>query len=360
MKEYPQERQGATEMTFCLIRFELSQFMRRCNFAGPGDNSRAADMTLEEKEKLIDEWHRKLEDKYLKHCDMAAPIYWVAATVARLILAKMWLMVHHPRSFSHHGQAGSTLSPETRDRVFITSVEVIEFSHLLEKHENTAKWGWLFRTYMQWQSVAFALSEICQRPPGPDVDRAWRAIELVCDEKMMDSHKFRRGMLWKPLRHLLARARARRAAQEAQAAAAAAATTQATPVGRKGDVLFPDISSSTPMERFMHDYPNNAVTAAMETFGMADVDGPPYASGASMPVQAGGDGGAVQVHVQNLERNMSQDRSSGTHWTPDGAVPMGGGNENLLDFGWSPTLGDFNVGPEPFGRYLMKIQEEWF
>lgn len=75
-------------------------------------------------------------------------IYWVAATVGRLILAKMWLKLHHPRL----AQADMKHDPELRDRVFTTSTEVIEFGHLLESNENTAKWGWLFRTYMQCKS----------------------------------------------------------------------------------------------------------------------------------------------------------------------------------------------------------------
>ena len=72
MKEPPKERDGATEMTFCLIRFELSVFNRRLNCTNPG--AAAAEQTLEEKEKMIDACHRKIEEKYLKYCDMTLPI----------------------------------------------------------------------------------------------------------------------------------------------------------------------------------------------------------------------------------------------------------------------------------------------
>src|ERR1700744_3960806 len=90
MKEYPKERTGATEMTFCLIRYEIRVFSRRFHFVAPGQTPLSVqELSLDQKEKLIDECHRKLEEKYLQHCDMNMPIYWVAATVARLILAKM-------------------------------------------------------------------------------------------------------------------------------------------------------------------------------------------------------------------------------------------------------------------------------
>lgn len=208
MVEPPVERSGATEMTFCLIRFELSVFNRRLNITSPGvgdlrnrpeGGCSARDQTLQEKEDMIDRCHKRIEEKYLRHCDMNTAILWVSATVARLILAKMWLMVHHPRSYFNDGDAPP---PEVKDRLFITSIEVIEFSYLLERNENTAKWGWLFRTYMQWQSVAFVLSEICARPWGPEVERGWRAVESVYNVRFFNPHGNHRGMLWKPMRHL--------------------------------------------------------------------------------------------------------------------------------------------------------------
>ncbi|EXJ66490.1 uncharacterized protein A1O5_10159 [Cladophialophora psammophila CBS 110553] len=347
MKECPKERVGATEMTFCLIRFEISAFSRRFNFTAPGYGPpQTPELSLGEKEKLIDECHRKLEEKYLRHCDMNMPIYWVAATVARLILAKMWLMVHHPRAYSN-SDGGSPMPPEIRDRVFITSVEVIEFSHLLEKNENTAKWGWLFRTYMQWQSVAFALSEICARPLGPDVDRAWRAIESVYGERMINS-RYQKGMLWKPLRHLMAKAKARRAAQQAQS----------NLVKQNAEMTFADIGNPTPMERWMHDYPVNASTNATEAFSMASEQ--PYTGGMLLEPRA-----QESIHATSgstmAERGntMSQEssRSAGLNWTPE-HMPMG--SNDILDFGWSPSVGDFTVRGEPFQRFFVTLQENWF
>lgn len=131
-------------------------------------------------------------------------IYWVAATVGRLILAKMWLKIHHPRLTGN----GLYEHPEVRERVFLTSIEVVEFGHLLEINENTAKWAWLFRTYMQWHAFAHVLSELAARGPGSDTDRAWRAIEAVYEDS--EHAKRQRGMLWKPIRQLMAKARANR------------------------------------------------------------------------------------------------------------------------------------------------------
>ena len=239
MVEPPVERPGATEMTFCLIRFELSVFNRRLNITNPGAGDlrtrpegscpATRDQTLQEKEDMIDRCHRHIEEKYLRHCDMATPILWVSATVARLILAKMWLMVHHPRSYFNDGDAPPV---EVKDRLFITSIEVIEFSYLLERNENTAKWGWLFRSYMQWQSVAFVLSEICTRSSWTqEVERGWRAVESVYNVRFIQPDVNHRGMLWKPMKTLwrkaqLARQRYLRTQQGQKGIPAAGQTTQ--------------------------------------------------------------------------------------------------------------------------------------
>jgi len=212
MTSPPQEHEGATEMTFDLIRYSVSTTVRRLSYAPAGPSicrTKAAGLSLEDKERNIEELNQHIEKKYLRHCDTQnIPLHWVAATVARLIMAKMWLVVHHPLQ---HIDAGNNLPKETKDRLFSTSVEVIEFSRLLETEETTLKWGWLFRTYVQWHALAFVLSQLCVRTTGPDVDRAWIAIEACFDDWGGAVSGNQRGMLWKPLRKLMTKARTERA-----------------------------------------------------------------------------------------------------------------------------------------------------
>ena len=209
MKESPKEREGWSEMTFDLIRFTVSTTVRRLSYtpvAGPCSKKNAG-LTLEDKEHLIEELHQYLEKNYLKFCDMNVPLHWVAATVARLVMAKMWLIVHHPLK---REDGGAGLPQETQDRLFMTSIEVVKFSRLLETEKSTLKWGWLFRTYVQWHAVAFVLSQLCTRTNGPEADHGWEVVDSVFDEWSDLMLASKRGMLWKPLRKLKARARAAR------------------------------------------------------------------------------------------------------------------------------------------------------
>lgn len=210
MKDFPPERKGCTDMSFCLLRFEVSNTFRRINYIPPGPPKACAEyfssVTLQDKERWIAECHKRLEERYLKHCDMSVPLFWVTATVARLMMSKMWLMVYHP---FQRQNGGSALSEEVKEKLFITSLENMEYSLLLETEARTMKWGWLFKTYVQWHALAFTLSELSHRTTGPMVDRAWAAVEKTRDGRWGDSviEESGVGHLWRPLKKLYRKAK---------------------------------------------------------------------------------------------------------------------------------------------------------
>jgi Fungal specific transcription factor domain len=206
--EAPREHTGTTEMTFCLIRFELSTTTRQLNFVPPGSSpspSEPTTRTLEEKNNIIEACRQRIEERYIQHCDTSVPIQWVCATVARIILAKLWLMAHHTSRANTTSAWQPGLQPENiRERFYNTSLEVVEFSHVLISNENTAKWGWLFRTYMHWRPVIFILAELCVGAPGPEFERGWRAVELVLSQEKLQ--EVQKGLLWQPLNQLFEKA----------------------------------------------------------------------------------------------------------------------------------------------------------
>lgn len=214
MTETPPDREGCTDVTFCLIRCEITCALRRANYSCPGARFRMGNPgpSIENCERMIQIISNRVEERYIKHCDMNIPIHWASATVGRLILAKLWLVVHHPMT---RKDRVTTVSQATRQSLFMTAIEVLEFSRLLEVDPKTAKWGWLVRTNMQWHCVAFVLSEVCVRPICPVTDRAWNAISvLYSDWKSQATHK--KGMLWRPLAALMKRATASREKQQAE------------------------------------------------------------------------------------------------------------------------------------------------
>jgi hypothetical protein len=109
MTEFPEPRVGFTEMTFGMVRFEIANIFRRILYVPPGPvkcREYFSNLTIQEKEKWINDCHKMLEDKYLKDCDMSQPLSWVAATISRLVMSKMWLIVYHPHQRQDGGKTG--------------------------------------------------------------------------------------------------------------------------------------------------------------------------------------------------------------------------------------------------------------
>jgi hypothetical protein len=225
--EPPVPREGVSEMTFCLIRYEICNLTRKLTYTPPGPApckiSGKQSLSLEEKEEMIRDCARHLEKTYLQYCEDAGPLYWVAATVARLIVAKMSLIIYHP--LTQLGKPNS-LSQDIKDRLFMASIEIIEYSRILESEASTKQWGWLFHTYIQWHAIAYILGELCQRSNSAIVERAWRAIDVVFSTWDGAITHTKSGMLWQPMRKMLAKARHKREENMRTAAA-------------NGDSIFP-------------------------------------------------------------------------------------------------------------------------
>ena len=285
-------------------------------------------------------------------------IYWVSATVGRLVLAKMWLMTHHPLQYTN-SDGSATFSQDIRDRLFVTSVEVIEFACLLENNENTAKWGWLFRTYMQWHAVAFVLSELCARPPGLDYERAWKAVESVYDERVSGSLKSQKGMLWRPMRQLMAKAQTIRAKYRKEGRSITDLASDRS-AGNKSNMPW-KWRSVDPEGRFLN---SGAVIGHMEAFGLFDN---PVAieTGASAPSQQQQqfplDISRQQIDQTPVQRNFSDDDVS--QWLAHEQMLQ----QNPEAFNWSgwnlgiSNIGDVPMTDESFSQYQSTAgPQEWF
>ncbi|ELR07389.1 hypothetical protein VC83_06552 [Pseudogymnoascus destructans] len=207
--EPPQEHVGVSDMTFCLIRYEVCKVMRHMPYSTPHVYAPIANATtFEEKEKMVRDLHAHLETKYLQYCLNSGPLHWVAATVSRLVLAKMSIMI-----FFRGPDSPDNLPQHIRDRLFIASIEINEYSRLLETGAATKKWGWLFHTYVHWHALVYILREISHRPRCPVTDRAWRAVDSSFsswDDAVKHSRSSKNGMLWLPLRRLMAKAHRKR------------------------------------------------------------------------------------------------------------------------------------------------------
>ncbi|KAK4166325.1 fungal-specific transcription factor domain-containing protein [Cladorrhinum sp. PSN259] len=211
-KVLPEAREGTSDMTFSIIRYEMCTLARRLHTMSsamavicPRDSGK---FSLEEREQMLVDVLQHVEDKYLKNS--TDPMYWAAANIARVIVAKMTLVIYQPVLFP--GAGNEYLSQAIRERLFNASLEVFEYTHILNTDPRCKQWRWLFQTYSQWHAVAYTLIEVSHRPWGPKAERAWGALNLrfaapnsVELERLASHHA-----VWVPLKKLHDKARKHR------------------------------------------------------------------------------------------------------------------------------------------------------
>ncbi|KXJ96259.1 fungal-specific transcription factor domain-domain-containing protein [Microdochium bolleyi] len=212
--DFPEERQGFTDTTFCLLRFEICSFARKVYMAHSGFESCSQDSlgSVSQREEMVESLYHKVEQKYLSgSADKDRfPLQWTAATIHRLIMAKIRLMMYQPLLAT--ADVDEVLPEELQDRVFLAAVDLVEYTKLLNSERQCRQWRWLFQTYTQWHAVAFVLIEIIRRPWSSSMERGWQALSATftdpepTESTMVALH----AAVWIPMRKLMIKARRHR------------------------------------------------------------------------------------------------------------------------------------------------------
>lgn len=219
-KELPQPRQGATEMTFSLVRYEICSLARRLHTMSSAlavSCPRDAASSFEERESMLKTIYESVENKYFKdQATSCNPILWTAANIARVIVAKMTLIIYQPMLFP--GPNGEELSDDIRERLFTAATEIFEYNHQLNSDPRSKQWRWLFQTYTQWHAVAYVLMEIPRRPLTAGVERAWAALNSIfASPQPADLDRIVGDQsVWLPLKKLYIKAKKHRDAEIAR------------------------------------------------------------------------------------------------------------------------------------------------
>lgn len=139
-------RTGFAETTFFLVRCEFNMRYRQLMHASRPKLS-PNQVTIEDTTAALSELNTFIENQWLRFCDRTIPIQWVAATVTRVALARLWLTAH--LSLERTGELSTEVWQQRREVLFQTAIEILEFAHLLESSEETRQWSWMFQMYRQ-------------------------------------------------------------------------------------------------------------------------------------------------------------------------------------------------------------------
>jgi len=259
-----------------------------------------------------------------------------------LITAKFSLIIYSPLTSPGNP---NTLSQDTRDRLFMASIEIIEYSRVLQDESSTKQWGWLFSTYFQWHAIAYILGELCTRPNSTIVERAWRTIDTVFKDWDSANAHGKSGMLWKPLKKLMTRAQAHKARQDR------AANNTGNNIGMDESLITPSPSgypsTMPPRDRLMPQLTDTTKDPAGELGFSA---GFPFQLQADAAM-AESVGIGMLAHGQ-IQQQFQQQATHEQRWlTDDGALAdldMAEGDVNWE--GWDDLVKEFSTETQPLDQ----------
>ncbi|KAG0648751.1 Aurofusarin cluster transcription factor aurR2 [Hyphodiscus hymeniophilus] len=176
MKEFPVEKEGATEMLFCCLRYEVAEALRKTSCVGEGRLGQSfikqSSELIVEKDKAIDALEIRFEQKYIRYCDPSIPLHLLAIYMSKSVICTMRMMAHHPRQYPDRG---ASMPQKEKDMLFSESLKELEIATM--GHSNKLVQGFL------WHAFIYILSELRHRTTGDQVDRAWQQIETSFEQR---------------------------------------------------------------------------------------------------------------------------------------------------------------------------------
>lgn len=204
--EQPKEPQGFTDITFCLICYEIYDTIGQLNYVPLRQLGQPQNVSQGDWAKRIDavvNTQRRVEERYLRHLKLSRPFHWTTSLIADIMSAIMWLFVYRP--LQRH--SNSSFSSHLADPGILgLSLEVLERGHQINTDPAASPYRWLSQTYVNWHPLAVTIAELCVKFEGPMVERAWAVLVPVFEEASQHIADTNEGMLWRPIKKLMHKA----------------------------------------------------------------------------------------------------------------------------------------------------------
>ena len=195
IRELPAGKCKWTDVTFSLTMIELSRALKQVYKTSDASSFGTAPSGPSSDQMLMDLTTR-LEASYLQYCDSNIPIQNATLLCANLMVAKLKFLVSHPWLNRRSGVA------EANDDALAAACYILEINIQLQTEDLLGGFRWYFETYTQNHILTYLLWHLRVKPVGPDVERAWNAIDAsfsVADQRNTSCEP---GSRWKVLQRL--------------------------------------------------------------------------------------------------------------------------------------------------------------
>ncbi|KAL9032623.1 MAG: hypothetical protein Q9214_007889, partial [Letrouitia sp. 1 TL-2023] len=190
MTETPEEQQGATEMTFCLVCSYVEKFFSRVGKAMESVRFRQF-KDYNEVEPVISEAESEVEEKYIRYCDIISPLHFLTTVIARTAITAVRLQIRLPKI------RNQTATDVERRELFQLSQKIIDTDTAVYAYTSLKKYLWYRRTFFflwgSWHSLILILTTLRKSDvlSPAETDAAWRRLEQVYDNhgELLESKK---------------------------------------------------------------------------------------------------------------------------------------------------------------------------
>jgi hypothetical protein len=194
---------AATEMVYCLMKYDLWNFVRKSSKFSGGLNPRekAAQLatstsveSMATKRKVLGEVNSMLQEKYLAHLDQSIPLHQLSIALADLTIHNQRFSMFHPR---HQPEGGRYMSQADQDLVFESSVRLLELNHSVRRTSFSITLVDHMACRTPTDALVYMVCELQQRTSGRLVETAWALLEEVHLELpvvLPADHKFRTAL----------------------------------------------------------------------------------------------------------------------------------------------------------------------
>ncbi|OTA52129.1 hypothetical protein K449DRAFT_246375 [Hypoxylon sp. EC38] len=169
----PESADTWTTNTLALVRFEINEMMRIIWVDRRRLETRRT--TLTSVLTKIENFRRKMSEKYDHLLDVSQPIQRYTKCVMYLLTYRLHVMVLHP----YHSNAANPM-PSRLNQLLITSgILIVELGIQLETNPNFHQWAWYLGAYFQYQVALLLATEMFFRPQCREADRIWSCLDFV-------------------------------------------------------------------------------------------------------------------------------------------------------------------------------------
>lgn len=181
----PAEHSPATEMLFCLIRCEITEFLRQVRESSGRDVGWSEFsnpyVTLGEKLAVIDRFEQHLHNKYLRYCDTQIPLHVISSWAAQQAIGKLRLTAYTSKSRMNPLAAAPPAMDENKDGIFSLCVELIESFNECKANRQLRGFHWWVNGNIPFLAYLHVLVILRTTPSGDLADRTWAALSLQQD-----------------------------------------------------------------------------------------------------------------------------------------------------------------------------------